>query len=340
MEQHPLLSIVIPVYNTGKLLPRCIESLKSQNYPNLELILVDDGSTDDSGAFCDRLADEWPQIRVCHKQNGGLGFARNSGLDIATGEYVAFLDSDDYVDPDMYRHLMEAAAQYHADAVFCDFSIVRRNGTIEPMGSALKSGCYHGEDILLAMLGAMPEAPLDFEMDMSVWKAVYSRKLIEKHSIRFVSERVMLCEDLFFHLDFLLQAETVVYTDRKLHFYCENNGSLTHRYIANRLEREILMFREVCQRAQVLLKGDALLRWHRLFLGRIRSTIGQQVHYKNDGNFFARLRAIGMVADHPVVREIIKTYPIGRNPIKLRIFNTLLKCRFCAGMYLLIMLNR
>ena len=341
MEKQPLLSVIVPVYNTGKLLPRCMESLQKQTYGNLEIILIDDGSKDEiSAAMCDCYAAGAENVKVLHKRNAGLGFARNSGLDMATGEYVAFLDSDDYIHETMYARLMEQTENGELDAVFCDFSIVRRNGAIEPVDSGLSAGQYAGADLLLAILGAKPEAKRDFDFDMSVWKGVYARKLIEDHHIRFVSERQMLCEDLFFQIDFLQKAEKVGYIDQKLHYYCENNGSLTHRYIENRLDKEKNMFREVCRKAEGLLTGAEILRWHRLFLGRMRSTVGQYVHYKQDMGLPERLKSIRGIAGDELVRTVIEAYPIHKNPIKLRIFNLCLKWKWALGMYVLILLNR
>ena len=106
MDQ-PMISVIVPVYNTKEYLPRCIASLKAQTYAPLEILLVDDGSTDGSGELCDEFAREDERIRVLHKENGGSSTARNLGLDNAKGEYIGFVDSDDYVEPDMYAYLYE-----------------------------------------------------------------------------------------------------------------------------------------------------------------------------------------------------------------------------------------
>lgn len=102
---QPLISVIVPVYNIIPYLPRCVESLQKQTYPELEILLIDDGSTDDTPVLCDRLAENDPRIRVFHKENGGPSSARNFGLTQAAGAYVGFVDSDDYVDADMYERL-------------------------------------------------------------------------------------------------------------------------------------------------------------------------------------------------------------------------------------------
>lgn len=108
----PLISIIVPVYNIKEYLPRCVSSLQAQTYPNIEILLVDDGSTDGTGALCDSFLEKDRRIRVFHKKNGGSSSARNLGLTKASGEYIGFVDSDDYVEPDMYRHLYEGIVEH------------------------------------------------------------------------------------------------------------------------------------------------------------------------------------------------------------------------------------
>ena len=115
MENHkeqPLITVIIPVYNIMEYLPRCVKSVCGQTYPNLEILLVDDGSTDGTGALCDELGQTDARIRVLHKPNGGSSSARNLGLDNAGGEYIGFVDSDDYISPQMYELLYEAMEKY------------------------------------------------------------------------------------------------------------------------------------------------------------------------------------------------------------------------------------
>lgn len=114
-ERGPLISIIVPVYNILDYLPRCVQSIREQTYQNLEILLVDDGSTDGTGELCDRLAAEDDRIRVFHKENGGSSSARNLGLAHVRGEYIGFVDSDDYIDPDMYEKLY-LGLQSYADA--------------------------------------------------------------------------------------------------------------------------------------------------------------------------------------------------------------------------------
>ncbi|MBQ6719163.1 MAG: glycosyltransferase family 2 protein [Oscillospiraceae bacterium] len=109
MKDIPLLSVIVPVYNVEAYLARCVDSILSQTYRNLEVILVDDGAKDSSGAICDAYLEKDPRVRVIHKENGGLSSARNAGIDMATGEYITFVDSDDWIEPDAYESMLQLA---------------------------------------------------------------------------------------------------------------------------------------------------------------------------------------------------------------------------------------
>ena len=117
MEQDILISVIVPVYNADKYLVRCVDSILNQTYSNLEIILVDDGAKDNSGAMCDDFARKDARIRVIHKENGGLSSARNAGIDIAKGEYFGFVDSDDWIEPEMYETMLTLARKNDAELV-------------------------------------------------------------------------------------------------------------------------------------------------------------------------------------------------------------------------------
>lgn len=117
---RPAVSVIVPVYNTERYLERCIKSIQCQTLSDLEIILVDDGSTDGCPALCDGFAEKDGRIRVIRKKNGGVSSARNAGLDAAGGEYIAFIDSDDYIEPEMYSSMLEKAKKFGCDLVICD----------------------------------------------------------------------------------------------------------------------------------------------------------------------------------------------------------------------------
>lgn len=141
MKENPLITVIIPTYNIMEYLPRCVHSVTAQTYEKLEIILVDDGSTDGTGELCDKLELEDRRIQVFHKENGGSSSARNLGLEMATGEYVGFVDSDDYIEPDMYERLLKAIEDYGVTA-----SQIGRD-EIDEQGRVLPNICEPPEEM-------------------------------------------------------------------------------------------------------------------------------------------------------------------------------------------------
>lgn len=139
---EPLITIIVPVYQTKPYLCRCVYSLLKQTWKNLEILLVDDGSTDGSGEICEQLRQEDGRIRVIHQENGGLSCARNAGLREASGRYVGFVDSDDRVEPAMYMELVQAAECHDADLVMCDHKRMLKNGDVREVTTSLAAGVY------------------------------------------------------------------------------------------------------------------------------------------------------------------------------------------------------
>jgi len=164
------ISVIVPVYNVAAYLPQSLESILSQDYEALEVILIDDGSTDDSGAICDAFAARDPRVRVIHRKNGGAAAAKNTGLAIATGEYLSFVDSDDYLEPGAYRHMLEALREAEADAGEFSFRDVYRSRAedqiLYPEGQIMT-----GKEYLIRYTESWSGALL--------WNKLYRRRLFE-----------------------------------------------------------------------------------------------------------------------------------------------------------------
>lgn len=226
------LSVIVAIYNVEQYLDRCLHSLVEQTYTDLEIILVDDGSPDN----CPRMCDEWAlrdsRIKVIHKQNGGLGYARNSGLEAATGAYVAFVDSDDYLEKDMYRLLMEEALEKDADCVYCGF---RQQLPSLEFVDVIDMGneTVRGKDID-GLAGRFLMNFSHAHLHFSVWHGVYRRSLID---FEFVSEREYVSEDIVFTHMFLRRCKSFSYVPRALYHYMYNAKSLSRNYGEQTYER-------------------------------------------------------------------------------------------------------
>lgn len=276
MENQGVCSIIVPVYNVEKQLMRCINSLTEQTYPYLEILLVDDGSKDSSGEICDQAAEADSRIRVIHQENAGLGMARNTGLCHATGQFILFVDSDDYVTADYAEILLHTLLTHQADLVLTGYFRQLGDGTCirKPVTESLQYVQEPIDRVLLPIIGAEPKHPGDVELEMSVCMSIYRRSLIEEWKLRFLSEREVVSEDLFFNLQYIVHAKSAVLIPDCLYYYVDNSNSLTNSYRPDRFEKYCVMLRyqrKFLQEHQLLER--ARLRQCRTFLMKTKKCI-------------------------------------------------------------------
>lgn len=168
--QHEILSVIVPVYNVAPYLERCIKSIINQSYQNLEIILIDDGSTDNSGTICDAWAEKDERIMVIHKKNGGLSDARNVGLKVASGAYITFVDSDDWLNLNMYEKLMKIGMAQNCDIVMCNFQKISDENSISICNNDYKIEFY---DTISALKALITE-----QIQQVVWNKIYKKELL------------------------------------------------------------------------------------------------------------------------------------------------------------------
>lgn len=247
----PLVSIIVPIYNVEQYLDRCMNTLVNQTLKDIEIIMVDDGSPDNCPKLCDEWAKKDNRIRVVHKKNGGLADARNAGLDVAIGKYIAFVDSDDFVKTDMYETLYNNAEKENADTIYCGFYNFWNDDKIKEFRNVEKATIFKGDklvDFSLDFVGSPVNEKKDWKYEMSVWHSLYSNEIIQKHNIRFRSEREILSEDIIFQELYLPHAKKVVYIPESLYYYCFNNtSSLTRaKYDSSKYTRMIALYHCLC----------------------------------------------------------------------------------------------
>lgn len=267
----PVISIIIPCYGVEKHLDRCLNSIVNQTYQDLEIILVDDGSPDKVPQMCDEWAKKDYRIKVIHKQNAGLGFARNSGLEIATGKYVAFVDSDDYVDTKMYETLLKEAEKSDADAVFCGFKTEQRNGDWANSNEVSELTVWNGpelESFVLDMVACAPHIKKERKFQMSVWHSIYRRSVITDNMIKFHSEREVASEDLPFQVDYIMHSNRIIYIPQSFYYYCLNETSLTATFKPEKFERYKVLYYLLNEKLNNI--NGYRLRTSRFFIGYIR----------------------------------------------------------------------
>lgn len=212
--QSPKISIIVPVYKVEQYLPKCIDSILAQTYQDWELLLIDDGSPDNSGKICDESAHKDERIRVFHKDNGGVSSARNLGLDYAEGDYVMFVDSDDWLSNDCLQTCVFELDKNKLDALQFGFTSVTANN--EKQLVKISSSILDGEQYIKHN-----------NFNVCVGGGIYKREIIEKNKIRFPLV-LKLAEDQIFVLSFFKKTVRIKYLERAMYYYLQRSDSAVH----------------------------------------------------------------------------------------------------------------
>lgn len=190
VEDYGLISVIIPVYNVERYLRQCVDSVLAQSYTNYEILLIDDGSVDDSAQMCDTYAEQNKNIRVFHKSNGGASSARNIGIKEATGKYIFFLDSDDWLEPTVFEKMITVAKKENADLVFCEAQAIDDEGKIEYIDNYSYKEQYPTDDSFSTMMNMMDRK----EFHVVIWMLLIDREIFTKNSLLF--EEGIMYEDM------------------------------------------------------------------------------------------------------------------------------------------------
>lgn len=221
------ISVIVPVYNTINYLKQCIESIINQTYNNLEIILVDDGSTDGSSQICDEYLKIDSRIKIIHKENGGSSSSRNEGIKVATGSYISFIDSDDWLMPNFYENMAKGII-FEADIVNGDYSIQYGTDIINKI-DFINKGLYKSEEMEMNYLLPL----IKYGNNMQVWNNLYSIKLIKGSGIFFVSEKEIYAEDDLFNLILYSSCKSIYKVKDVSYIHRINKGSLSQSYRKN-----------------------------------------------------------------------------------------------------------
>ena len=219
--KNPLISIIVPVYKVEAFLDECVNSIVNQKYKNLEIILVDDGSPDTCPQICDRWSSKDSRIKVIHQANAGVSAARNAGLDFAEGEYIGFVDSDDYIAPNMYQIMMEALKNSGKKIACCSPCFVTSEGKF------IREGRYPSQQEMNVEQAL--NAVFYMQADVSVWSKLYDRAIFE--DIRFPVGEIN--EEFPIVIPTTVKANGMVHVQRCLYYYRQHVGSITKQPMPN-----------------------------------------------------------------------------------------------------------
>lgn len=211
MSINPLVSIIVPVYNVENYLEECINSLLQQNYNNIEIIMVDDGSTDNSGNLADKISEKDSRIRVIHNSNKGVSYTRNTGITVSKGEYLCFVDADDYVMPDYVTHMLKLAQEYDAEIV----------ATTEMFGNYDNS---QNMNVVYREYTSKKAAELmmSYRFPIGCYCKLFKRSLIIDKGIKF-NENLFIGEGFNFNVDAFQRTNKLISSNRKIYYYRRNN---------------------------------------------------------------------------------------------------------------------
>ncbi len=225
---NPLVTVVVPVYNVEKYLDRCIDSIVNQTYKNLEIILVDDGSPDDCPQMCDNWAKKDSRIKVIHKKNAGAGMARNTGIEMSCGNYVLFVDSDDYIDLNTIKKCIESIKKTQSDVVMFGRYTVFPDGTAKETPVVSKKSHFSENQIIDDILPGL--FVHERGIGISSCNKLFNLQLIKSNNLKYKSEREILSEDAIFHLEFFEFVKSVDIITESFYYYFQNKKSFSQTY--------------------------------------------------------------------------------------------------------------
>lgn len=314
----PYFSIILPIYNVAPYLERCIDSVLMQNFKDYEIILVDDGSSDASPQICDVYAGNHPNIRVIHKANGGLSSARNAGFEIAEGEYIWWVDSDDWIEYEALTELYRASCNDRPDIV--KFNYYRVVTEKQAVVAGVESGLYTGKKNIEKLLNKAFYSSGEFSL--SAWGHVYSRDFLKSNNLCFVSERIVGSEDYLFNLCALPHASAVCVLPVLLYNYEMREGSLSKRYknnLSGRYEELYRLLTEEHQRAGFLDQYrdgiNFFFVWHLIRgIGILNEYCVSKEHSMSDGR-----KKVRVMLHSKVLQEALQCFDTGRLTKKQRI---------------------
>ena len=337
-----LISVIVPVYNVEKYLLRCVESIQNQTYKNLEIILVDDESPDKCPEICDKLAVQDARIKVIHKKNGGLGLARNSGLEEVTGEYVTFIDSDDWISKEHIEKLHTELTKQKADAVIGSHTSVDADGKETLHRISLAEGLFEENeilnDIVLPLIGADIDYPNDVQVNASCCMNLYKTDIIRKHDLKFISEKYAVAEDLYFNIDFFLSSTRISAVNEVGYYYYENENSISRKYDPKRFERTINYYNTLYKQVSAHgLQDKIAYRIDRSYLMKIRVAIRHII--LSDLKRKEKKHEIKNILHHEITKKVLNNYPINSFIPSMRILVKMMRNENVFGVYYLMKLR-
>lgn len=332
----PKVSIVVPMYGVEKYLEKCIDSLIHQTLKDIEIILVDDGSPDRSGEFAERYAKEDCRIKVIHQENAGLGPARNTGMEAASGEYIGFVDSDDWTNETMFEHLYNAALNSNADIAvgghcdWCDGKVLREKR--HPLAGETVRNRSEINEIRKNIYGRRADDKETEAFPMSVWIAIYRRALIDRNQLKFQN---IISEDVIFNISAYKFADAIVFTgDTDYCYRNENQTSIMRSFSESKLKKYEDYLKLLMKEVGDENDSDCLMRVKRAAINICRLYVGQVAD--SSLTIKEKKKFIEMFAKSQVVSNCWDGYPVDKLPLQQKIFQKAIQSGYYGTALLLV----
>lgn len=337
-----VVSVVIPVYNTKRYLEECVRSIMNQTYRNIEILLIDDGSTDGSAALCDYFAEEDSRIRVMHKPNGGLSSTRNIGIDLATGDYLLFVDSDDWLDPEAIEVLVNYARQNDVQIVRFNYIREYANRSISKKNTFLEERVYTGDACktvrrqILGLTGEELAHPENSKFLASCCVMLYKLDMLKRSGARFIgTQEIGSFEDGLFHFDVFADVKRFAFIDRPYYHYRKSNeASLTANYRENYRDKQLCLFAIIKENIKAENTWDF---YNEAFQSHVLYATMEIIFnaMRNKVSFPEKYREVRSVLKHPFFTETYKGFNLRYLPGKWKIYFFCMKHSLTLPTYLI-----
>lgn len=311
----PSVSIIVPIYNVEKQLTRCVNSILEQTLTNIEVILVDDGSPDNCGDICDEYEKKDKRIRVIHKKNGGLSSARNAGAKIATGEYIGFVDSDDWIEKEMYQKLYKIGSSTNSDIARCGYNIVCNGGIIDTVIPEFPKGTYEKIEIMNKLFPCTISPQYLFstktkDVTITAWSHIYKKEFYHNNKLTFISEKEILSEDYVFNFQAYLKASRISVIENKLYNYDVRIGSLSKCYRTGLYKRKLNFYNCFYQG----LKESNLIdkykdRLDNQYIFNMFECLINECYIANKTKLSHKIKSMNVILSDKHLKELLLYYP-------------------------------
>lgn len=348
MEKMPLISVIIPVYNVEKYLPQCIESVINQTYTNLEIILVNDGSKDNSLNICEQYGENDKRIIILDQTNRGLSDARNSGIDIAKGKYISFLDSDDWLELDTFERAVSVAEDKRLELVFWQFIKEFNNKSVPYKGVFTQDTYFDGEQLkhlhrrIAGPLGSEMKYPQLIDSFVSAWGKLFLLSKIKDNNLKFIDTKIIGSEDIFFSFQYMGKIVNAYYLHEYLiHYRKDNPTSITKTHGSSLYPRFCNLFEYLIREIESNNYDEDFKRGLNNRVGISMMNIGlSETSKKNSASIIHKIKSMTSYLNNPIYIDAYKTFDFSSLQPHWYIYFYMCKLKSGFGIYLMLKLMR